>query len=402
MRSLDKILQLFERERVDAECFHGVNGYGYGDVGREKFDRIIASLMGTEAALVRLQFFSGTHAISTALFSAVRPGDEILGVSGAPYDTLEEVLGLRPNIQTNSIAGSLKDYGVGYREIPLEDHPLRETEARFDLRRIREVLEGPDRGKLRLLHVQRSCGYQWRPSIRLQEIERLAEYLRSAFPDPSERPVLFVDNCYGELVEDREPGHVGADLMAGSLIKNLGGTLAPAGGYVAGRADLVARCAVRLSAPGVEGGATFNMYRLLFQGLSQAPGVVGESLKGAMLLAHVLGSRFPCNPPPLAPRTDIIQAVQLGRRERLLAFCREVQRLSPVGSFIRPEAGKTAGYGDEVVFADGTFTEGSTLELSADGPLRAPFVAYCQGGVHHTHWALILQRLLATQEFWGD
>ena len=242
-----------------------------------------------------------------------------------------------------------------------------------------------------MLHVQRSCGYAWRPSLRLDAIERLASWLRAEHPEL----ILFVDNCYGELVEEQEPCHVGAHLVAGSLIKNPGGTLAPSGGYVAGRADLVAAASRRLSSPGVEGGATLGQGRLLFQGLFNAPAVVGEALKGAELVAHVMSALgYLCNPLPGAARTDIIQAVQLGQPEKVVAFCRAVQRNSPVGSHIVPEPGITPGYGDQVIFADGTFIDGSTLELSADGPLREPYAVYVQGCIHWTHWAIVLEAAL--------
>lgn len=337
MRTMDRVLALYREHKVDASAFHGVNGYGHGDHGRECLDLIVASLMGAEAALVRLQLFSGTHAISTALFGSLRPGDSMLCVSGHPYDTLEEVIGQRPGHQTGNLRGSLKDWGIGYSELEL----LYEEEARaanqdivaFDLPSIDAAVAADP--SLRLVHVQRSCGYQWRPSIPVAEIGRLCAHLKSAHA--ARELIVFVDNCYGELVEEQEPCHVGADLVAGSLIKNLGGTLAPCGGYVAGRADLVQRAAVHLSAPGVDGGATFGMYRHLFQGLFMAPSVVGESLKGARLVAEVMERRLGlgCNPRPGAHRTDIIQAVRLGTRERLLAFCEAVQRKSPVGAYIK-------------------------------------------------------------------
>lgn len=394
MGSMQKVIHLFKKERIDSASFYGVNGYGHGDIGREQFDGILAQLMGAEAAMARLQFFSGTHAISTSLFACLRPGDEFLCVSGKPYDTLEEVIGQRPNAVTGTTVGSLKDWGIQYHELPLLAHEDDGMEAKFDLPAILAALAGNPR--IKLLHIQRSCGYQWRPSVLMNEIERLCTAVRSL-----PRPVtIFCDNCYGELVEDREPCSAGVDLVAGSLIKNLGGTMAPAGGYVAGRADLVAACRVHLSAPGVEGGATFNQYAKLFQGLFMAPAIVGESLKGAELLAQVMdGLGFACNPAPARRRTDIIQAVRLGDRKKLLAFCETVQKCSPVGAYIRPVPGKTAGYGDDVIFADGTFVEGSTLELSADGPLRAPFVAYSQGCTHWSHWAIVLEEVLQRKEF---
>eukprot|EP01036_Dinobryon_divergens_P024273 gene24272-32708_t len=388
-KSLKKILDLFKQERVDASAFHGVNGYGHGDIGREKLDNIVANLMGAEAALVRLQLFSGTHAISTALFACLRPGDEMLGISGHPYDTLEEVIGLRNGSQTGTTRGSLMDWGIGYQEIELQyefDESTKITRAVFDLETIDKILNP----------VAINGGHPF-SSKRSRDSARTYEKLIKAVEDLA----IFVDNCYGELVEELEPCHVGADLVAGSLIKNLGGTLAPCGGYIAGNRELVNSAMVHLSAPGVDGGATFGMYRFLFQGLFNAPAVVGESLKGAELVAEIMQNRlgYPCNPPPGSPRTDIIQAVQLGDRKKLISFCEAVHSTSPVGSYIRPVPGFSPGYGEEVIFADGTFIDGSTLELSADGPLRDPFVAYTQGCTHWTHWALVLAEILQRKPF---
>lgn len=409
---MDQILGLYEREGVDASAFHGVDGYGYGDLGREKFDNIVATLMGAEQALVRLQIFSGTHAISSALFGVLRPGDKMLAVSGAPYDTLEEVIGLREGTQTGTLTGSLKDWGIEYEEVPLILGDSDEgggggrgtlegtiaTSAIFDLSSIDQSLEKDD--SIKVIHIQRSCGYQWRPSIPIAEIKRLCDHIESKYKATGRELVVFVDNCYGELVEDQEPCHVGADLVAGSLIKNLGGTIAPCGGYVAGKSQYVTAAQVHLSAPGVEGGATLNQYKNLFQGLFLAPAVVSESIKGAELIAEVMQNQlgYPCNPRPGSHRTDIIQAVRLGDKKRLISFCEAVQKKSPVGAHIRPIPGRTSGYGDEVIFADGTFVEGSTLELSADGPLREPFVAFTQGCTHWTHWSIVLRETLTRWE----
>ena len=267
MRSMDKILELYREEKIDASCFHGVDGYGYGDIGREKLDLIVARLLGAEAAVVRLQFFSGTHAIASALFGACRPGDNILCVSGHPYDTLEEVIGLRDGHQTGSRVGSLADWGIGYQELDLLQHDaaVRENGDRvaFDLRAIDEAID--KNSNIKLIHIQRSCGYQWRPSIPVLEIGRLCEHINKKYRSKGRDLIVFVDNCYGELVEEIEPCHVGADICAGSLIKNLGGTLAPTGAYVAGRKHLVQAALVHLSAPGVDGGATLKQYKNLFQ-----------------------------------------------------------------------------------------------------------------------------------------
>jgi cystathionine beta-lyase family protein involved in aluminum resistance len=396
-RRMDMILSLYEEERIDSSAFHGVNGYGHGDIGREKLDNIIARLMGAEAALVRLQLFSGTHAIATALFGSLRPGDTMMCVSGHPYDTLEEVIGQRVGSQTGTYVGSLKEWGISYKELELSS--VGNFDVEFDLGAIdRELSADPS---IKLIHVQRSCGYQWRRSISIAEIGRLCRHIDENYKQKGRNLVIFVDNCYGELVEDQEPCHVGADLVAGSLIKNLGGTLAPCGGYIAGKRTLVDAATVHLSAPGVDGGATFGQYKNMFQGLFFAPAIVGESLKGAELIADVMQNKlgYPCNPPPGGHRTDIIQAVQLGSRAKLISFCEAVQKRSPVGAYIRPIPGQSPGYGDEVIFADGTFVDGSTLELSCDGPLREPFVAYTQGATHWTHWSLVLQEAMTRKAF---
>ena len=398
-RRMDMIISLFEEERIDSSAFHGVNGYGHGDIGREKLDNIVAKVLGAEAALVRLQLFSGTHAIATALFGCLRPGDTLLGVSGHPYDTLEEVIGQRVGSQTGTYVGSLKEWGIAYKELELSSVGS-SFDVKFDLAAIDKELQSD--ASIKVVHVQRSCGYQWRRSICIAEIGRLCKHIDENYKQKGRSNlVVFVDNCYGELVEEQEPCHVGADLVAGSLIKNLGGTLAPCGGYVAGKKVLVDAATVHLSAPGVDGGATFGQYKNLFQGLFFAPAIVGESLKGAELVADVMQNKlgYPCNPPAGGHRTDIIQAVQLGSRAKLISFCEAVQKRSPVGAHIRPVPGLSPGYGDEVIFADGTFVDGSTLELSCDGPLREPFVAYTQGCTHWTHWSLVLKEALKRKAF---
>ena len=418
-RSLGRVLEAFRRRGIGSHHFAGVDGYGHGDLGREALDEVYAELLGAEAALVRIQCFSGTHAIACALYGVLRPADELLAVSGAPYDTLEEVIGLRGRTD-DGLRGTLLDFGVSYNQVELTG------DGQFDLDAIGSAISAATR----VIHVQRSCGYAWRRSIPIEEIGRLSKWLEAHHPSivlfvdvslpkrpphtspyhcawqPKTRhsrhmltlaPDLCSQNCYGEFVEELEPCAVGAHLVAGSLIKNPGGTLAPSGGYIAGRADLVAAASRRLAAPGVEGGATLGKNRLLFQGLFNAPQVVGEALKGACLVAHVMGSLgYDCNPPATAHRTDIIQAVKLRERSKVLAFCEAVQRCSPVGAHIRPVPGRTPGYGDEVIFADGTFVDGSTLELSADGPLREPFAVYVQGGTHWTHWVIVLRSFLAS------
>lgn len=375
---LARVLDALAAERVGVQHFASVSGYGHGDLGREVLDRVFARVLQAEAAAVRLQFVSGTHAIAAALFGVLRPGDRLLALTGRPYDTLEEVIGIRGSGQ-----GSLAEFGITYDEVPLTAAGLVDDE------RIAEALAVPTR----LVLIQRSCGYSWRPSVGVEQIGRLIERVKALQPDCD----VFVDNCYGELVEELEPTAVGADLIAGSLIKNLGGTIAPTGGYVAGRAELVERACCRLTAPGIggEGGTSFDLNRLLFQGLFLAPQMVAEALIGAELVAQVFSDLgFAVNPAPGGPRSDVIQAVRLGDPERIKTVCRAFQATSPVGSYLDPVPAPMPGYASELVMAGGSFIDGSTSEFSADGPLREPYVLYVQGGTHHSHAALGLQRAL--------
>ena len=374
-QNLQRVLKAFRSHRVGVHHFAGVTGYGHDDLGRETLDGVFAEVVGAEAAAVRVQFVSGTHAIACALFGILRPGDEMLAVAGSPYDTLEEVIGLRGQGQ-----GSLLEFGISYRELPLT------REGSVDWQALSSTISA----KTRLVFIQRSCGYSWRSSLSISEIEKIVAIVKHQNPST----ICFVDNCYGEFVENCEPTAVGADLMAGSLIKNPGGTIVPAGGYVAGRADLVEAATCRLTAPGIgsSGGATFDLNRLLFQGLFMAPGLVGEAKKGNHLTAYVfykLGYRV--NPIPLARRRDVIQAIEFGSADKLIAFCRAVQQNSPVGSYLDPVPSPMPGYESQLVMAGGTFIDGSTSEFSADGPLRPPYVAFCQGGTHWTHVAIALE-----------
>lgn len=376
---LEKVLNAFAAERVGTQHFASVSGYGHGDQGREVLDRVFARVLGAEAAAVRLQFVSGTHAIAAALFGVLRPGERMLSITGRPYDTLEEVIGLRGEGQ-----GSLRDFGVHYEELPLLDSGAVD-EAALDA-----ALETPRR----LVLIQRSCGYSWRPSLSIDTIGRLCERIHARQPDC----VCFVDNCYGELVEEREPPEVGADLVAGSLIKNLGGTIAPAGGYVAGRASLVEQACCRLTAPGIgsEGGSGFDLHRLLLQGLFLAPQMVAEALIGADLVAAVFADLgYSVQPSAGEPRSDLIQAVQIGDPDALKLICRAFQGISPVGSYLDPVPAPMPGYASDLVMAGGTFIDGSTSEFSADAPLREPFNLYVQGGTHRAHVELALIRALA-------
>ncbi|MGA9380678.1 MAG: methionine gamma-lyase family protein [Phormidium sp.] len=374
-QNLKRVLSAFRHHRVGAHHFAGVSGYGHDDLGRETLDKVFADVMGAQAAAVRVQFVSGTHAIACALFGVLRPGDEMLAVVGSPYDTLEEVIGLRGEGQ-----GSLIEFGIKYRELPLT------KEGNVDWQALSRAVGE----KTRLVLIQRSCGYSWRSSLSIEEIEKIVYLVKQQNPNT----VCFVDNCYGEFIETKEPTHVGADLIAGSLIKNPGGTVVTAGGYVAGKADLVEAAACRLTAPGIgsAGGATFDQNRLLFQGLFLAPQMVGEAMKGTYLTGYVFDKLgYPVNPPALAPRRDVIQAIKLGSAEKLIAFCKVIQQYSPIDSYVEPVPWEMPGYESQVVMAGGTFIEGSTLEFSADGPLREPYIVYCQGGTHWTHVAIALE-----------
>lgn len=373
--NLRRVLTAFRTHQVGVHHFASVTGYGHDDLGRQVLDRVFADVMGAEAAVVRVQFVSGTHAIASALYGVLRPGDEMLAVAGRPYDTLEEVIGLRGNHQ-----GSLKDFGIHYRQLELT------VAGELDWPALAQAI----RPETRLVHIQRSCGYSWRPSLSIGDIEKIVYLIKQQNPDT----VCFVDNCYGEFVEEREPLAVGADLIAGSLIKNPGGTIATAGGYVAGRADLVDKAAYRLTAPGIgsEGGATFDQNRLLFQGLFLAPQMVGEAMKGNHLTAYVFHELgYPVNPLPFAPRRDLIQAIKLGSPEKIIAFCTAIQQHSPIGSYLSPVPAQMPGYASKLVMAGGTFIDGSTSEFSADGPLREPYAVFCQGGTHWTHVAIALE-----------
>ncbi|MBE9127791.1 MULTISPECIES: aminotransferase class I/II-fold pyridoxal phosphate-dependent enzyme [unclassified Coleofasciculus] len=373
--NLKKVLNAFRYHRVGTHHFAGVSGYGHDDLGRQTLDKVLADVMGAEAAAVRVQFVSGTHAIACCLFGVLRPGDEMLAVAGAPYDTLEEVIGLRGRGQ-----GSLMEFGIDYRQLELT------AEGEIDWQGLGKAISD----RTRVVLIQRSCGYSWRSSFSIADIEKIVRLVKEQNPNT----ICFVDNCYGEFIEDKEPPAVGADLIAGSLIKNLGGTIVTAGGYVAGTAEWVEAATCRLTAPGIgsSGGATFDQNRLLFQGLFLAPQMVGEAMKGNHLTAYVFEQLgYPVNPLPMAPRRDVIQAIQLGSPEKLIAFCRAIQQHSPIGSYLDPVPAAMPGYESELVMAGGTFIDGSTSEFSADGPLREPYIVFCQGGTHWTHIAIALE-----------
>ena len=374
-QNLKKVLTAYRDNRVGVQHFSSVSGYGHDDLGRETLDKVFAQIMQAEAAAVRVQFVSGTHAIACALYGVLRPGDEMLAVAGAPYDTLEEVIGLRGNNQ-----GSLKDFDIGYRQLELTE------QGTIDWTGLSTAVTA----KTRLVLIQRSCGYSWRQSLSIENIQRIVASVKQQNPNT----VCFVDNCYGEFISDLEPTAVGVDLMAGSLIKNPGGTIVTAGGYIAGKAELVEMAACRLTSPGIgsSSGATFNQNRLMFQGLFLAPQMVGEAIKGSHLISYIFDKLgYPVNPLPFEPRRDIIQAVQLGSADRLIAFCKAIQQNSPIDSYVEPVPGEMPGYASQLVMAGGTFIDGSTSEFSADGPLREPYIAFCQGGTHWTHIAIALE-----------
>ncbi|CAD0221673.1 conserved hypothetical protein [Planktothrix agardhii] len=373
--NLKRVLDSFRRYRVGTHHFAGVTGYGHDDLGRQTLDQVFAEIMGAESAAVRVQFVSGTHAITCALFGCLRPGDELLAVTGAPYDTLEEVIGVRGQGQ-----GSLLDFGISYRQLELT------VQGKIDWEGLRSAITA----KTRMVLIQRSCGYSWRSSLSIDEIEKIVNIVKKQNP----QTICFVDNCYGEFIENREPTAVGVDLMAGSLIKNPGGTIVQAGGYVAGREDLVEAATCRLTAPGIgsSGGATFDQNRILFQGLFLAPQMVGEAIKGTHLTSYVFNQLgYPVNPLPFEPRRDVIQAIELGSPNKLIAFCRAIQQYSPIGSYLEPVPAEMHGYESHLVMAGGTFIDGSTSEFSADGPLREPYIVFCQGGTHWTHISLALE-----------
>ena len=374
-KNLRKVLKAFRDRKVSAQHFSSVSGYGHDDLGRETLDRVFAEIVDAEAAAVRIQFVSGTHAIACALFGVLRPGDEMLAVAGAPYDTLEEVIGTR-----GSDRGSLAEFNIQYRQLNLTNS----GEIDWD------GLTHAVKDKTRLVLIQRSCGYSWRKSLSIADIERIVKSVKQQNPNT----VCFVDNCYGEFIETVEPTSVGADLMAGSLIKNPGGTIVTAGGYVAGKADLVEMAACRLTAPGIgsSGGATLDQNRLVFQGLFLAPQMVGEAIKGSHLIAYVFEKLgYPVSPDPWSTRRDTIQSIQLGSPKKLIAFCQAIQQHSPIDSHVVPVPAQMPGYESELVMAGGTFIDGSTSEFSADGPLREPYIAFCQGGTHWTHIAIALE-----------
>lgn len=363
-----KVLRALQKNRVSEACLLGTTGYGYNDMGRETLERVYADIFHTEDALVRPTITCGTHALYIALAGNLRPGDEVMSPVGKPYDTLEEVIGIR---ESN---GSLASYGITYRQADLKE------DGSFDWDAIRAAVNE----KTRLVEIQRSRGYATRPTFSVEQIGEVISFIRKIKPDV----IFMVDNCYGEFVETIEPSDVGADLVVGSLIKNPGGGLAPIGGYIAGRKEYVENAAFRLGGPGLgrEVGATLNVNRSFYQGIFLAPSVASNALKGAIFAANLyqkLG--FECFPKAEAPRYDIIQAINFGTPEGLCRFCEGIQAAAPVDSFVKPEPWAMPGYDSDVIMAAGAFISGASIELSADGPLKPPYTAFFQGGLTWQH-----------------
>lgn len=364
-----RVLQCFQKHKVSDSHFIPSTGYGYDDIGRDTLERIYADVFGGEAGLVRTQIISGTHAISIALFGVLRPGDELLYITGKPYDTLEEIVGIRGNG-----VGSLREYGISYDSVSLTEEGLVDWKA----------VEKKMKPNTKMIGIQRSKGYATRPSFTIAEIKEMITFVKEIKDDV----VVFVDNCYGEFVEEWEPCHVGADLMAGSLIKNPGGGIAKTGGYIVGKKEWVEACSYRMTSPGIgaEAGASLFSLQEMYQGFFLAPHVVGQALKGAVFTAAML-EKLGMNSSPKwnAFRTDLIQSVQFDDRDKMVAFCQAIQFASPINSHVTPYPSYMPGYEDDVIMAAGTFIQGASIELTADGPTRPPYVAYVQGGLTYSH-----------------
>jgi len=363
-----KVLNAFRRHKVADYHFRTTSGYAYNDAGREKLEAVWADICDAEKALVRTQFVSGTHALATVLFGILRPGDELLSLTGAPYDTMQTVIG-----HTCSSPGSLKEFGIDYSELPMIDSGV-------DMDNIATAMKP----NTKMVLIQRSRGYSMRAPLTIENIAQICKHVKSIKPNC----VCFVDNCYGEFVDILEPTGVGADIMAGSLIKNPGGGIAPTGGYIAGKKHLVEQAAYRMTAPGIgdEVGASLVDNRLLFQGFFMAPHTTAQAVKGAIFAAaffSILG--YKTLPQSKTKRSDIIQAIELGSPEKMIAFCQGLQKFSPIDAHVRPEPSAMPGYSDPVIMAAGTFIQGASIELSADGPMRPPYIVYLQGGLTFEH-----------------
>lgn len=364
-----RVLTSFQNHRISDSHFIPSTGYGYDDIGRDSLENVYAEVFGGEAGMVRPQIISGTHAISIALFGVLRPGDELLYITGSPYDTLEEIVGIRGNG-----VGSLKEFGIGYNSIPLNDA------GGVDFPAVQKAIND----NTKMIGIQRSKGYADRPSFTIQDIKEMISFVKEIKSDI----VVFVDNCYGEFVEELEPCHVGADLIAGSLIKNPGGGLAKTGGYIVGKEKYVEACSYRLTSPGIgkEAGASLYSLQEMYQGFFMAPHIVGQAVKGAIFTSALL-ERFGMKTHPRwdAKRTDLIQSVQFDDKDKMVAFCQAIQFASPINSHVTPYPSYMPGYEDDVIMAAGTFIQGASIELTADGPTRPPFIAYVQGGLTYSH-----------------
>ncbi len=369
-----KVLKAFKENNVSEACFNMTTGYGYNDLGRDTIEKVYASIFKSEDALVRSQFISGTHALTTALFACLRPGDVMLSITGAPYDTLEEVIGIKEN------HSSLKAYGIDYEQIDLVDH-------QFHLEKIKEVLQ---KKKIKLIEIQRSKGYSTRKSILIEDLEKVISFIKKISPDT----IIMVDNCYCEFVTTREPIEVGADLVVGSLIKNLGAGMASNGAYIVGRKDLITLCAERLNVPGEgrEVGPSLGMNKQLLLGLFMAPSVVKQALKTAILTSYLLEEiGFEVEPRYNEERADIVQNIIFHDKEKLITYCQAIQSASPIDANVKPIPWDMPGYTDQVIMAAGTFTQGSSIELSCDGPLREPYIAYQQGSLTYCYGKIAIE-----------
>ncbi len=380
-----KVLDAMRECRVSDSHFNTTSGYAYDDIGRIKLDELFANVFGAERALVRTQFVSGTHALATVLFGILRPGDELVSLTGAPYDTMQTVIGYE-----HPSKGSLKEFGILYDELPMVD-------GKVDIARIPEIIKPATK----MVLIQRSRGYSMRSPLTISDIREITAAVKAVKPDC----ICFVDNCYGEFVDTEEPTQAGADVMAGSLIKNAGGGIAPTGGYIAGKSDLVELCSYRLTAPGMgdELGASLSNNRMIFQGFFLAPHVVAQAIKGAVFAAGMFATLgYKTLPLPTEKRGDIIQAIELGSAEKLIAFCGGIQKYSPVDSFAAPEPWDMPGYEDKIIMAAGTFVQGASIEFSADGPLREPYNVYLQGGLTFEHAVIgIMGAAQAIEELQG-
>lgn len=367
-----KVLNAFQKERISDSHFTNSSGYGYGDIGRDSLDRVYARIFKAESALVRPHFVNGTHAIGAALFGNLRPNDTMLSICGTPYDTLHNIIG----ISGNKNIGSLKEYGVKYKQIDLD------SKGNINEELVMKTLS--EDKTIKLVHIQRSTGYGWRKALTMSQIKYIIDFIKGIRNDI----ICFVDNCYGEFIDTTEPTEAGADLIAGSLIKNIGGGIAPTGGYIVGKEEYVTQASYRLTIPGIGGecGSTFGVMRSLFQGLFLAPHVAIEAVKGAIFCSRIMElAGFEVLPAYTDKRSDIIQAIKFNNKEKLINFCKGIQAGSPIDSFVQCEPWDMPGYEDQVIMAAGAFIQGSSIELSADAPIREPYIAYLQGGLTFDH-----------------